>query len=162
MPIILGVAFIVYVCDQITKFLVIKYLPLWEWWSLSPEIARLFRFTHITNSGAAFGMFPRLSAIFMAAAVVVVVGIVLFHSRLPVDSFWVRLSLGLQLGGALGNLSDRIWRGSVVDFVDIGFWPIFNLADVAILLGVAILAYYFWLEENPPDLTRILQEKTGD
>jgi signal peptidase II len=58
------------------------------------------------------------------------------------------VSLGLQLGGALGNLLDRITRGYVVDFVDIGFWPIFNVADLSIVLGVTLLAYHLWNEEN--------------
>lgn len=148
LPIILGVALVVYLIDQAAKFIVIQTLPLWGWWSLTPTLGRLIRVTHITNTGAAFGMFPQLGAVFMLVAIGVVFGIVLFSHRLPVESFWVRLSLGLQLGGALGNLSDRLWRGSVVDFIDIGFWPIFNVADVAIVLGVAVLAYYFWQQEN--------------
>jgi signal peptidase II len=143
------VALGVYLLDQATKYFVVQALPLWGWWSLTPEIGRLVRVTHITNSGAAFGMFPQLGNFFLLIAVLVIFGIILFHHHLPVESFWVRLSLGLQLGGALGNLSDRILRGSVVDFIDIGFWPIFNVADVAIVLGVAVLAYYFWQEENP-------------
>jgi signal peptidase II len=67
---------------------------------------------------------------------------------LPVESLWVRLSLGLQLGGTLGNLMDRMIRGFVVDFIEIGFLPIFNLADVAIVTGLAMLAYYFWQQEE--------------
>jgi signal peptidase II len=60
----------------------------------------------------------------------------------------VRLSLGLQLGGAVGNLLDRLRSGYVVDFIDIGFWPIFNLADLAIVVGVAVLAYHLWREDQ--------------
>lgn len=137
-----------YVVDQAAKFMVVQVLPEWGWWSLTPGIGRLVRLTHITNTGAAFGMFPQLGAFFLAVGVLVIFGIVLFSHHLPVDSLWVKLSLGLQLGGAMGNLSDRIWRGSVVDFIDIGFWPIFNVADVAIVVGVAMLAYYFWQQEN--------------
>lgn len=148
LPTIFGIALVLYLIDQATKYLVIRYLPLGDWWSLTPEIARLARFTHITNTGAAFGMFPQLGTFFMLVAVVVIFGIVVFYHRLPIKSVWVRLSLGLQLGGAMGNLSDRIFRGSVVDFIDIGFWPIFNIADAAIVLGVAMLAYYFWQQEN--------------
>ncbi|NJN94088.1 MAG: signal peptidase II [Anaerolineales bacterium] len=99
-------------------------------------------------TGAAFGMFPQLGGIFMVIAVVVVVAIVIFYHHLPTYNLWVRVSLGLQLGGALGNLVDRITRGYVVDFVDIGFWPIFNIADMSIVLGVTILAYFLWSEED--------------
>jgi signal peptidase II len=72
----------------------------------------------------------------------------MFYRHLPTENIWVRVSLGLQLGGALGNLLDRIPRGYVVDFVDIGFWPIFNVADLSIVLGVTLLAYHLWNEEN--------------
>jgi signal peptidase II len=93
-------------------------------------------------------MFPQLGTVFMIIAVLVIVGIVIFYDKLPTGNIWIRVSLGLQLGGAMGNLVDRILRGYVVDFVDIGFWPIFNIADLSIVLGVAILAYFLWEEEN--------------
>ena len=87
--------------------------------------------------------------------------IVLFYRHLPTGEWLVRLSLGLQLGGAIGNLIDRIHYGYVVDFVDIGFWPIFNVADVSIVAGVAILAYCLWREDrasSKPTLTPIDKE----
>jgi signal peptidase II len=93
-------------------------------------------------------MFQQLGGVFMIVAIVVVASIIIFHRHLPTGNFWVRVSLGLQLGGALGNLVDRMIRGSVVDFVDIGFWPIFNVADLSIVLGVTLLAYQLWNEEN--------------
>ncbi len=124
-------------------------------------LSRLFRFTYISNTGAAFGMFPQLGTIFMVIAVIVVVGIVIFHDHLPTENIWVRISLGLQLGGALGNLADRILRGYVVDFVDIGFWPIFNIADLSIVVGVAILAYHLWDQENSMDSPHEVQVFSG-
>ncbi len=96
-------------------------------------------------------MFPQLGNFFMIVAVVVIGVIVLFYHRLPTENVWVRISLGLQLGGAMGNLVDRLVRGFVVDFIDIGFWPIFNLADISIVLGVVILAYHLWDEETLPN-----------
>ena len=149
-PTILGVAAIIFGLDQVTKYLVLKYIPLEESWGYLPGLARLFKLTFIQNTGAAFGMFPQMGTILMAIAVVVVIGIILFHHHLPVENIWVRLSLGLQLGGAMGNLLDRIIHGYVVDFIDIGFWPIFNIADSAIVTGVTILAYFLWDEEDPP------------
>lgn len=148
LPTILGLAIIVFALDQAAKFLVVQNLSLYESWSLFPNLARLFKFTFITNTGAAFGMFPQLGGVFMVVAVVVITAIVVFYHHLPTANLWVRVSLGMQLGGALGNLIDRIIRGYVVDFVDIGFWPIFNLADLSIVLGVTILAYYLWNEDN--------------
>ncbi len=84
----------------------------------------------------------------MIIAVIVIAGIIIFHNQLPTENIWVRISLGLQLGGAMGNLIDRIFRGYVVDFVDIGFWPIFNIADLSIVIGVALLAYHLWDEDS--------------
>ena len=150
-PAIIGVAAIIFALDQATKYLVVQNIPLWESWSLSPVLSRLFKITFITNTGAAFGMFPQMGTIFMLVAIIVVVGIVIYHRHLPIENIWVRISLGLQLGGAMGNLVDRVLRGYVVDFVDIGFWPIFNIADTAIVTGVAILAYCLWNEESNED-----------
>jgi signal peptidase II len=75
-------------------------------------------------------------------AVLVVLGIIAFYRFLPPGQAWLRVSLGLQLGGALGNLSDRVRLGSVVDFVDFKIWPVFNLADLAIVVGVSLLAFH--------------------
>ena len=128
-----------------------------ESWSLVPALSKLIKFTHIANTGAAFGMFPQLGNIFMVIAVIVIAGIIIFHKQLPTENIWVRISLGLQLGGAMGNLVDRILRGYVVDFVDIGFWPIFNIADLSIVVGVTILAYHLWDEEQVPNSSHNMQ-----
>jgi signal peptidase II len=159
-PTILGLAAIVFGLDQITKFLVLKYIPYGQSWEYLPWLARLFQITYIKNTGAAFGMFPQMGTILMVIAIVVVIGIILFHHHLPVNNIWVRLSLGLQLGGAMGNLLDRIIHGFVVDFIDVGFWPIFNIADASIVTGVSILAYFLWDEENPEAETFVASPQT--
>jgi len=150
-PTILGVAAIVFGLDQISKYLVLKYIPLEGSWDYLPWLARLFRLTFITNTGAAFGMFPQMGSVLMVVAVVVVIAIATFSHRLPTGNVWIRVCLGLQLGGAMGNLIDRLIHGYVVDFVDISFWPIFNIADVCIVSGVSILAYFLWDEEHETD-----------
>jgi signal peptidase II len=144
---LLGVAIIVLVLDQLTKSWVSTSLAEGGWWSPLPGLWRVFRVTHITNSGAAFGIFPNQGNFFIVIAVVVALAIVLYYRYLPTGSWLVRLSLGLQLGGAIGNLLDRIRYGHVVDFIDIGFWPIFNVADIAIVTGVGILAYCLWRDD---------------
>jgi signal peptidase II len=146
--VLLGVAILVLVFDQLSKLWVSTSLPEGGWWSPLPGLWRVFRITHITNSGAAFGMFPDQGNFFIVIAVVVALTIVLYYRYLPTGEWLVRLSLGLQLGGAIGNLLDRLRYGHVVDFVDIGFWPIFNVADVSIVSGVAILAYCLWREDR--------------
>lgn len=147
-PTILGLAAVIFALDQATKFLVLQNIARGQSWSFFPAIARVFKLTFITNTGAAFGIFPQLGGIFMVIAVVVIIAILAFNHHLPTEYVWVRVSLGLQLGGAMGNLLDRFVHGFVVDFVDIGFWPIFNLADLSIVLGVCILAYHLWNEDN--------------
>jgi signal peptidase II len=151
---LLGVAIVVVALDQLTKVWVSTSLADGGWWTPLPALWRVFRITHITNSGAAFGIFPNQGNFFIIIAVVVALAIVLYYRYLPSQGWLVRLSLGLQLGGAMGNLLDRIRYGHVVDFIDIGFWPIFNVADVAIVTGVGILAYCLWRDDQASkDLT---------
>jgi signal peptidase II len=149
-PTILGVAALVFALDQATKYLVLQNIPSGTSWSFFPAFARLFQLTHITNSGAAFGSFSSLSQVFKVVAVVVIVAIFFFFHIFPVEKVWVRISLGLIVGGAMGNVLDRFVRpgSAVVDFIDIGFWPIGNIADWCIVTGVCILAYYLWDEEQ--------------
>jgi signal peptidase II len=146
--VLLGIAILVLVLDQLTKAWVSTSLPEGGWWSPLPGLWRVFRVTHITNSGAAFGIFPNQGNFFIFIAIIVAAAIVMYYRYLPTGDWLVRLSLGLQLGGAIGNLIDRLHYGYVVDFIDIGFWPIFNLADVSIVSGVAILAYCLWHEDR--------------
>jgi signal peptidase II len=145
---LLGVAVVVVALDQLTKVWVSTSLAEGTWWTPLPALWRVLRVTHITNSGAAFGIFPDRGNFFVLIAVVVALAIVLYYRYLPSQGWLVRLSLGLQLGGAMGNLLDRIRYGHVVDFIDIGFWPIFNVADVAIVTGVGILAYCLWRDDQ--------------
>ena len=106
-------------------------------------IGRWVRLSYTTNSGGAFGIGESAPLLFVGATGLVVAIIVWASRRLP--SFVVAVGLGLVLGGALGNLTDRAIRGSgfrggVVDFIDVGAWPVFNLADAAIVVGAILLA----------------------
>jgi signal peptidase II len=101
----------------------------------------------VGNTGLAFGLFPHNSATFAWAAAFVALGILLYNYVIVGRQFWLRLALGLQLGGAVGNLTDRLRLGHVTDFIDFGPW-IFNLADVAIILGALILAGVMWQESK--------------
>lgn len=94
----------------------------------------------VHNRGAAFGVLPAASVVFALAAVGVALGIVLYSRRLGSASLLIRVALGLELGGAVGNLFDRLRFGYVVDFVDVRLWPyVFNVADAAISIGVVLL-----------------------
>ena len=104
------------------------------------------RLTHITNTGAAFGLFQGqsfpLTIVALVGVVVLLVYAVLIYRRFPLlDNRLVWVSLGLILGGTVGNLIDRLRLGYVTDFIDFGFWPAFNIADSAVVVGVIIFAY---------------------
>jgi signal peptidase II len=138
----------VIVLDHVTKLFVESWLPLHSSWQPWPEYGHLFQFTHVSNTGAAFGLFPTGSNIFMVVAVIVGIIIIIYNYRLPSGNFLFRVALGLQLGGALGNLVDRIRLGHVTDFLDFGPWPVFNLADTSIVAGVVILLFLMLLENQ--------------
>lgn len=110
-----------------------------------PVVGQFLRLTLVHNTGAAFGLFPgsRLPFILISALAIVVV--LYLFARDAYRSFSNRVLLGCILGGALGNLIDRIRWGRVVDFIDVGFgtvrWPVFNVADSAVTLGVILLAW---------------------
>ncbi len=104
-----------------------------------PVIERIFYLTYVRNPGAAFGMLPYKTAFFVLVTIMVVLGILIFLKRIPKGKVLLKAGLALQVGGAVGNLIDRIRFGQVIDFLDFRVWPVFNLADVGIVIGVGIL-----------------------
>lgn len=138
--------------DQLTKTWVRSNLPLGE---SIPEQG-LFRITHTFNTGSAFGLFPNQTAILTVASVVGIGILILFLRKQPIPGIWLHTSLGLQLGGAAGNLVDRLTLGRVTDFIHIGVWPVFNLADSSIVIGLAILAWFLF--RSPKDTPAAAQE----
>jgi signal peptidase II len=139
-------ALIVVVLDQASKAWILDHLAEGQSLDPLPGTGQFLLFTHITNTGSAFGLFRQQTILFTLIAVAVSVGIVAYYRYLPNDGFWIRASLGLQLGGALGNLVDRLRQGYVVDFINVGIgnlrWYVFNVADSSLVVGVVILALY--------------------
>ncbi|MFQ5925571.1 MAG: signal peptidase II [Dehalococcoidia bacterium] len=132
-------ASIVLAVDQVSKFLIRANMSPGQ---SIPEDG-LFRITYVTNTGGVFGILSNQAFLILLTTVIGIAAILLY-SRYPIfNRILVRIALGLLLGGALGNLIDRLSLGWVVDFIDLGFWPVFNLADSAIVLGVILLLYYF-------------------
>ena len=125
--------------DQYTKYLVESNLALFEVYAPIPSLEPYFRIFHIYNTGATFGLFAGGGDIFRYLAIVVSLGIIYYNHILPGRQSLLRLALGLQMGGALGNMIDRFRIGHVTDFIDIGPWYIFNLADLAVVSGAVIL-----------------------
>jgi signal peptidase II len=106
-----------------------------------PLVGDGIRLTYVENRGAAFGMLQDQTAFFVLVGVVVIAVIVASYRQIREPSWTLDLALGLQMGGAIGNLADRIRYGYVVDFFDLTVWPVFNVADSAICVGVALLAW---------------------
>lgn len=104
-------------------------------------IKNFFYLTYVRNYGAAFGMLQNKTYFLILSAVLMIALIIVFYHKIPRNLF-IRLSVGLILGGALGNLMDRIRLGYVVDFLDFKIWPfVFNIADSSIVIGTILLCY---------------------
>ena len=138
------VAAAVIVLDQVSKHLVRANLSPGESF---PEEG-LLRITNVSNTGAAFGIFQGQTFFLIAATFVGLGTIALYYLYPPMEHAAVRLALGLQLGGAIGNLADRLRAGRVTDFIDFRFWPAFNVADSSIVIGVSIIVGFFLLLES--------------
>jgi len=131
-------ASLVVIADQLSKFLIRMNLDL----SQSMPEDGLVRLTYVRNTGAAFGLLSNQTFLIILTAVVGIAILLLYYSYPPFGRLPVRVGLGLLLGGSVGNLVDRLRSGYVTDFIDLRVWPVFNLADSAIVVGVAILAYF--------------------
>ena len=132
-----SVAIAAVIADQITKYLVTSNLSLDE----SVKVAGPLSIHHVQNSGIAFGLFPDSTAVVVAVTSAAVVWMVVFFARSGSRHPVFPAALGLLLGGSVSNLADRVRLGHVTDFVDLKYWPAFNLADSFIVVGVAILLF---------------------
>jgi signal peptidase II len=131
-----GVALVVFVLDRLTKSIVNATIP---YGTEVPVVGHLVGITNIRNSGAAFGFAPVGPWVFLLAAVAVSVGLITYVVRQPGD-LSANAVLGLLLGGAVGNAFDRVINGGgVTDFINFHFWPVFNVADSAVSIGVFLL-----------------------
>ncbi len=137
----IAIAAFVVAFDQITKLILRETLALGdrEW------LAEFFAFSHIANDGGAFGIFGGQNTVFAVSAAVAIAVVAVYYYFPPLDHWLVRSGLALILGGAIGNLLDRIYQGHVTDFIDFIHFPAFNVADAAINVGVAaiVLAMLF-------------------
>ncbi|NPV84652.1 MAG: signal peptidase II [Anaerolineae bacterium] len=134
--------------DQLTKSWVRNTLAHGEVWMPWAWLAPYARVVHWSNTGVAFGMFQGAGQVFTVLAMIVSAFIIFYYPRVPAGDWSLRLALGMQLGGAVGNLIDRLQIGHVTDFISVGNFPVFNVADSSITLGVAILLLGVWLQER--------------
>jgi signal peptidase II len=145
---LLVIAGLIIAFDQWTKSLVHANLEFQEVWSPWPWLAPYVRIVHWRNTGAAFGIFQGFGDVFTVLAIVVAIAIVYYFPQVPREDWPLRLAMGLQLGGAVGNLIDRVTIGWVTDFVSVGRFPVFNVADASISIGVAVLIVGVWWKDH--------------
>lgn len=151
---------LVLLVDQVSKYLVATRLEEGQSWDIIPWLASIFRITHVTNTGVAFGLFQGLGDLFVVVAIVAIAAIVLYCRQLPDGQRAMQVALALALGGAVGNLADRLRQGFVTDFIDLRFWPlhewpVFNLADSSIVTGVTILMLVMLWETVAAEVTAL-------
>lgn len=147
MPILL-LAVVVVIMDQLSKFYIQTHMVV----GMSiPVLQDVFHITYILNPGAAFGLFEHQTAFFVIIAACMVIATIYFYPKIPKQYKLLRFGTGLMVGGAMGNVIDRIKTGYVVDFFDFRVWPIFNIADAGIVCGVACIIFtilYLYKEDE--------------
>ena len=135
----------VFALDQATKAVVRAWLSPHQAW---PDADSVLHIVNVSNSGAAFGMLQGQTTFLIITSLVGVVAIVLYYLYPPLEHGLLRVALGLQLGGAAGNLIDRVRSGEVTDFINFDFWPAFNVADASISIGVVTILWFFLVLES--------------
>jgi len=137
--ILLTMAGVITALDQWTKWLVRTLLPPGSVWAPWEWLLPYARIVHWYNRGAAFGMLPGWGAVFTVLAILVSALILYYYPRLSPGKWAWRVAMWLQLGGAVGNLIDRLTLGQVTDFISVGSFPVFNIADSSITISVIVL-----------------------
>ena len=156
-----GIAGAVIGLDQWTKWLVRENIAFGSQW-LPDGMDWLMPYARIVyweNSGAAFGMFQEAGMIFTVLAFIVIGAIIYYYPQVEKTDWTLRLAMGMQLGGAAGNLIDRLMIGKVTDFISIGTFPVFNVADSSITVGVGVLLIGVWITERKEKLRKLDEEK---
>jgi signal peptidase II len=144
------IAALIVALDQWTKWLVRVNVPDGGVW-LPESLAWLSpyaRIVHWHNTGAAFGMFQNASMVFTVLAFIVIAAIIYYYPHVENSDWSLRLAMSMQLGGAIGNLIDRLTLGRVTDFISVGTFPVFNIADASISVGAVVLLIGVWLTER--------------
>lgn len=132
-----------YIADQVTKALVVANIDYGE---RVPVLGDTVQLWHVRNTGAAFSLFEGLTWLFLPVHLLAIVMVVYFHRQFRDRGPWIHVVLGAILAGSLGNLTDRVRLGYVVDFVSVGIgdlrWPTFNVADSTLVVGIGLLVLY--------------------
>ena len=139
--IIFSAALLTVILDQFTKLLIKQnFQPNQS----IPIIKNILHLTYATNTGSAFGLFKSLNVFFMFFSIIVIIAIFYYIKKINKREKLLQFSVGLLLGGTLGNLIDRLMYGAVIDFIDFRIWPVFNVADSAVTISIILLIILLW------------------
>ena len=147
-------AITIYVADQVTKAIVVANLEVGEYVSFLGDLVRIW---YVQNSGASFGLLPGALWLFLPVTVLALIMVAWFHRSLRGRTPWIHVILGMILAGTVGNLTDRLRFGYVVDFVSVGIgdvrFPTFNVADASLVVGIILLVGYLTFTDRPTAAT---------
>lgn len=138
---VFSIALLIVLLDQAAKFLIKHNFQLNQ---STPIIKNILHLTYLTNTGSAFGLFKGLNLIFILFSIAVAIAVLHHLRKIKPAERLLQFSVGLLLGGTIGNLIDRIAYGSVIDFIDFRVWPVFNIADSAITISIILLIILLW------------------
>ena len=113
-----------------------------------PVVNNVFHLTYVKNTGAAFGILKDSTTFFFFFSILIIIGFIIFLYYINNKNRWLFIASGLIIGGAIGNLIDRIRLGYVIDYLDFRIWPVFNLADSVVVIGTGILVIFIWNHEE--------------
>lgn len=139
--IIFSTTLLVVILDQLTKFAIKKNFELNQ---SIPLIKNILHLTYVTNTGSAFGLFKEFNIFLILFSMVVITVVLYYIKKIKQNEKVLQFSIGLLLGGTIGNLIGRIFYGFVVDFIDFRIWPVFNIADSAVTISVILLIILLW------------------
>jgi signal peptidase II len=148
------------ILDQITKWFVTANFQLHQ---SQPVIDNILSITYKTNTGGAFGIFSSHPQLFLVLSSILAIAGLLMITQISRFSTILQFSFGSVIGGAVGNLIDRLMVGKVIDFIDFHFWPVFNVADIAICVGVFLLMIQIYREKPMHDfIFEVGQDKESE
>lgn len=139
---------IIIALDQWTKSIIRANLVLGDVWMPLEWLSPYMRIVHWSNTGVAFGMFQNMGRLFTILPFLVTGLIIYYYAQVPNPDWALKTALSMQMGGAIGNLIDRLTIGHVTDFVSVGNFPVFNVADASITVGVGILLVDMLIQER--------------
>jgi len=157
--VLMPIAGVVIGLDQWTKTLVRSNLGFGEFWSPWDWLSPYARIVHWYNTGVALGLFQDQNLLFAILVSIIAMIIFIYYPQLSEGDWFLRIALAMQFGGSIGNLIDRLTVGHVTDFFSVGSFPVFNVADASVTIGVGIMILGVWLQERKDKAQKLKTEE---